>query len=143
MTEPGSSLTVRGTKPLASAPNAGEDVETAKTGRYVAGGVLGALAASSCCIVPLVLFSAGASGAWIGSLTALYPYKPYFLVAAAGFLWMGFYRIYRRPKAAACAAGGGCVRPLRRRLLKAALWGATALVLAALAFPYVAPLVLA
>ena len=42
-----------------------------------AGGVLGALAASSCCIVPLVLFGLGVSGAWIGNLTALATYQPY------------------------------------------------------------------
>src|SRR5712692_8846532 len=35
-----------------------------------AGGVLGALAASSCCILPLVLFGLGVSGAWIGNFTA-------------------------------------------------------------------------
>ena len=39
------------------------------------GGILGALLASSCCIVPLVLISLGVSGAWIGNLTALEPYK--------------------------------------------------------------------
>ncbi|WP_342634038.1 mercuric transporter MerT family protein [Mesorhizobium waimense] len=39
----------------------------------VAGGLLGALAASSCCIVPLVLFSLGIGGAWISNLTALAP----------------------------------------------------------------------
>ena len=35
------------------------------------GGILGAIAASSCCIVPLVLFSLGATGAWVGNLGAL------------------------------------------------------------------------
>ena len=43
-----------------------------------AGGLLGALAASSCCILPLVLFSLGVSGAWIGNFTQLAPYQPYF-----------------------------------------------------------------
>lgn len=41
-----------------------------------AGGVLGAIAASSCCVLPLVLFSVGIGGAWIGNLTALAPYQP-------------------------------------------------------------------
>jgi len=36
-----------------------------------AGGVIGALAASSCCLVPLVLFGLGVSGAWIANLTEL------------------------------------------------------------------------
>src|SRR6266851_5223734 len=54
-----------------------------------AGGVLGALAASSCCIVPLVLFSLGVSGAWIGNLTRLAPYQPYFIAATAACLGYG------------------------------------------------------
>ena len=46
-----------------------------------AGGVIGALAASSCCIVPLVLFAIGVSGARIANLTQLAPYQPYFIAA--------------------------------------------------------------
>jgi mercuric ion transport protein len=46
-----------------------------------AGGMFGALAASSCCILPLVLFSLGISGAWIGNFTQLAPYQPYFIAA--------------------------------------------------------------
>jgi MerT mercuric transport protein len=42
-----------------------------------AGGVLGALAAASCCILPLVLFGLGVSGAWIGTFTQLAPYQPF------------------------------------------------------------------
>jgi mercuric ion transport protein len=44
----------------------------------VAGGLLGALATSSCCVLPLVLFSIGAGGGWIGKLTALARYQPVF-----------------------------------------------------------------
>src|SRR5712691_2561510 len=51
-----------------------------------AGGLLGALAASSCCILPLVLFGRGVSGAWIGNFTRLAPYQPYFIAATLGFL---------------------------------------------------------
>ena len=51
-----------------------------------AGGLLGALAASSCCIVPLTLFGLGVSGAWIGNLTWLAPYQPCFIVATLGFV---------------------------------------------------------
>src|SRR5689334_12650165 len=50
-----------------------------KAGLVATGGVLGAVAASSCCIVPLVLFALGISGAWIGNLTALTPYQPIFI----------------------------------------------------------------
>ena len=107
-----------------------------------AGSVLGALAMSSCCIVPLALFSLGVTGAWIGNLAALYPYKPYFFVATAGFLAAGFYGAYRKPKAVACDPGTYCATPMSDRINKAVLWVSAVLVLAALAFPYYAPMLL-
>ena len=102
-----------------------------------AGGVLGALAASSCCLLPLALFSIGIGGAWIGNLTALAPYQPIFVAITLGLVGYGFWLAYRqRP---ACADGEVCARPLPNRLVKTMLWAATAMVAAALAFPYVAP----
>src|SRR5712691_8375692 len=87
-----------------------------------AGGCLGALAASSCCILPLVLFSLGVSGAWIGNLTQLAPYQPYFIAATLGFLGCGFWLVYRSSRVT-CAAGGACARPLPNRLVKVGLIG--------------------
>src|SRR5262245_16002083 len=56
-----------------------QDAPTANVQRQqrlmAAGGLVGALAASSCCILPLLLFSLGVSGAWIGNLTRLAPYQ--------------------------------------------------------------------
>src|SRR5882724_2471425 len=108
-----------------------------KAGFAAAGGVLGAVAAMSCCILPLALFALGVGGAWIGNLTALAPYQPIFIGVTLAFLATGYYLVYRKPRAA-CAEGEVCARPLRRRGVKLALWVATALVVAALAFPYVA-----
>lgn len=105
------------------------------------GGILGALAASSCCIVPLVLFSLGIGGAWIGNLTALAPYKPLFVAGTTAVLGYGFYLVYWKPRRA-CADDGACARPLPSRLVQIALWVATVLVAAAFAFDYVAPLLL-
>lgn len=101
------------------------------------GGGLGAIVASSCCIVPLVLFTLGISGAWISNLTALAPYQPIFIGATLAFLATGYYLVYRKPRVA-CAEGEACARPLPRRGVKLVLWAATALVASALAFPYVA-----
>ena len=109
---------------------------------FAGGSMLGAVAMSSCCIVPLVLFSLGVTGAWIGNLAALYPYKAYFFVATAGFLAAGFYRAYRTPNAASCEKDGDCGTPISDRINKAMLWASTVLVLAALAFPYYAPVLL-
>lgn len=116
----------------AKAPEAGE------TGLKMAalGGVLGALAASSCCILPLALVSLGVGGAWIGNLTALAPYQPIFVAITLAILGFGFRRVHgARP---ACATGAACARPLPRRAVKAGLWFATALTGAALAFPFLA-----
>lgn len=112
-----------------------------RTGLLAAGGVVGALAASACCIAPLVLFGLGVSGAWIANLTALAPYQPIFIVSTLGFLAAGFVMAYRRPKAA-CATEGTCARPISTRATKIALWAATLLIAAAIAFPYVTPLIL-
>lgn len=103
-----------------------------------AGGLLGALAASSCCVAPLVLFSLGVTGAWIGNLGALAPYQPIFVAVTLAFLATGYVMIYRRPKEA-CAEGVACARSVPNQAVKLALWTATALVAAAVAFPYVAP----
>lgn len=108
-----------------------------KAGLAAAGGVLGALAAMSCCIMPLALFALGISGAWIGNLAALAPYQPIFIGITLAFLAAGYYLVYRRP-AAACAGSEACRRPFPNRIVKAALWAATVMVASALAFPYLA-----
>jgi mercuric ion transport protein len=107
-------------------------------GLAAAGGVAGGLAASACCILPLVMFSLGAGGVWIGQLAALSPYQPYFIGFAVLAIGYGHWRIHDRP-AAACAEGEACARPLPRRLVRAALWTATGLVVAALIYPYAIP----
>jgi mercuric ion transport protein len=106
-----------------------------------AGGLLGALAASSCCILPLALFGLGVSGAWIGNFTRLAPYQPYFIAATIAFLGAGYGLVYRSSQLA-CADGETCARPLPNRLVKAGLILATLLVAAALGFDFLAPLLL-
>lgn len=112
-----------------------------KSGLVAAGGVLGAIAATSCCILPLALTVFGITGAWMASLRALAPLQPYFIAATLAFLSYGFYLVYwRQPKA--CKEGTACARPLPNRLVKGALWSATILLLAALSFPAWFPLIL-
>lgn len=54
----------------------GNELKTSR-GALAAGG-LAAILASTCCLGPLVLVALGVSGAWIGNLTALEPYRPVF-----------------------------------------------------------------
>ncbi len=105
------------------------------------GGLLGALAASSCCILPIVLFSLGVSGAWIGNLTQIAPYQPYIIAATLAFLGGGYWLVHRSSQAA-CADGYACTRKLPNRLVTTGLVLATLLVVAALGFDFVASLLL-
>ena len=106
-----------------------------------AGGLFGALAASSCCILPLALFGLGVSGAWIGNFTRLAAYQPYFLAATLAFLGYGYWLVYRSSRRA-CAGSEACARPLPNRIVKTSLILATILVAAALGLDFIAPLFL-
>jgi len=121
-----------------AAERAGDEGSRARW--IAAGSILGALAASSCCILPLVLFGLGISGAWIANLTAIAPYKPYFATGTLALLGYGYYLVYVRPKQA--CADGSCAQPLPNRFVKSSLWVATALVVAALSFDTIAPFLL-
>lgn len=105
--------------------------ESSHRGVLAAGGVIGAVLASSCCIGPLLFLSVGVSGAWIGNLTALAPYQPLFLALTFGFIAAGFRTIYRKPKVV-CAEGSYCASPRSSRVLQLALWVALLLALAAM-----------
>ncbi|MFB6352442.1 MAG: mercuric transporter MerT family protein [Bradymonadaceae bacterium] len=102
------------------------------------GSVGAALGAAVCCLGPVVLVSFGVSGAWIGQLSALEPYRPLFMVVAAGFLGVGFYRTYGG------ARGGDdsetcqedCEVPKASRINRATLWIATVVVAGLFASPY-------
>ncbi|NOZ66418.1 MAG: mercury transporter MerT [Alphaproteobacteria bacterium] len=118
-----------------------EDIENASESRknfVAAGSVFGAILASSCCIAPLVLLTLGVSGAWISNLTALEPYKPYFIAVTLVFLGLGFWQVYFKPKKD-CSEGSYCARPNSNRITKAALWAATGLIILAATINFWAP----
>ena len=112
-----------------------------RAGLVSLGGILAALGAGACCVVPFALFTLGISGAWISNLTALEPYQPIFAAVTFGLLGYGFYLVYRKPKVA-CADGSYCAKPSSGRTAKIGLWTATVLVIIALGFPKLAPLFL-
>jgi mercuric ion transport protein len=101
-------------------------------------GGLAAILASTCCLGPLVLVGLGFSGAWIGSLTALEPYRPAFIGAALVALFFAWRRIFRPVDA--CTPGEVCAIPQVRHAYKLIFWVVAVLVLIALGFPYVLPL---
>ena len=92
-----------------------------RTGRgsLVAGGVAAVLA-SACCLGPLVLIALGVSGAWIGNLAALEPYRPWFIGAALVAMVFAWRRIYR--PAQDCDPGEVCAVPQVRTAYKITFW---------------------
>jgi len=119
-------------------------IDSKKTKKLLTiGGILAALGASACCILPLILFSLGISGAWIGNLTALQPFKPLFIALALIFLSAGFFKVYSKPKASDCEEGSFCARPDSDIINKLALWFASILIGLAIFWPYIAPPLLA
>lgn len=110
-----------------------------KNGRAaLAAGGISAILASTCCLGPLVLVALGFSGAWIGNLTVLEPYRPAFIGAALVALFFAWRGIFR--PAAACRPGDVCAIPRVRRIYKVIFWIVVTLMVVALAFPYVLPL---
>jgi mercuric ion transport protein len=107
----------------------------------VGGGVLGAVAASSCCLVPLTLFGIGVGGAWIGFLTRLAPYQPYFLGVAVLCLGLGYW-LRRRSRRVACTQDEMCARPLPSRIVTTGFVVAGILIVAVLALDLLVPLFL-
>jgi mercuric ion transport protein len=96
------------------------------------GSVLSAIAASLCCIGPLVAVALGASGFAAAALFA--KWRPLFLTITALLLVAAWYLTYWRPKAGNCSTNG-CARNSVAKWNKVVLWLATAFVIAAAAFP--------
>jgi mercuric ion transport protein len=99
---------------------------------------LAAILASTCCLGPLVLVALGVSGAWIGNLTMLEPYRPIFVGAALVALLFAGRRIFRPVQT--CQPGEACAIPQVRTAYRLIFWIVVLLVLIAVAFPYVLPL---
>lgn len=98
-------------------------------------GVIGAaVAASACCIGPVVfsLLGAGALGA---SAVKLEAYRPWFLGLTLVMVGAAFYGAYRPAANENCAADGACM-PGSKRAAKIMVWIAAALAVLLVAFPY-------
>jgi mercuric ion transport protein len=85
----------------------------------------------------LVLLGLGVSGAWIGTLTKLEPYRPLFIGVALIAVVSARRRIFRH--ASDCAPGELCAVPQVRTAYRVLFWVVAVLLAVALAFPFIAP----
>ena len=109
--------------------------------RSLIAGSLGGVGASLCCVVPFVLVLLGAGGAWIGTLTALAPYRPIFIGVTLVSLALAFRKLYLVPRA--CDPGTRCAEPAELRKQRIVFWTVSVILAALIAFPWYAPLMLA
>lgn len=111
-------------------------MKTERTGPALAlaGAFSTAVAASACCIGPLLLAGLGLGGA--AYAVALEPYRVWFIMASALLLGGAFYLVYRKDPALDCGEGEPCAHRRRTTVLRLALWVVAALAVAAMTFPY-------
>ena len=105
-------------------------------GTQLAGGIA-AILASTCCLGPLILIGLGISGAWIGNLAILEPYRPIFIGVALIAMFIAGRRIFR--PAQECKPGDVCAIPQALFAYKLIFWVVAALILVALAYPSIVP----
>src|SRR3546814_20625565 len=98
------------------------------------GASIGAVGASVCWVGPRALVLLGVSGAWIGNLTALDPWRPWLSDAALLSLGLAFWSRYGPPSR--CRAEGQCVDPGTLKRRRRWLWLATIVIALLLLFPY-------
>lgn len=100
--------------------------------------VLAAIGASVCCVGPLVLLALGISGAWVSNLTAIEPYRPFFIGLTLLFLGLSFRKLYLMPQV--CTPGTPCANPKTRQRQRLLFWVVALLLMGLLAVPLFAPL---
>ncbi len=111
------------------------ELDSTSTGLLAGAGVIAAFLSSTCCIVPFAFVSLGIGGAWMSNLTALAPWQPLFLLAAAALIGSGFYaRSKRRNRT--FADGSYCATDRSDQVLSIILWFGVALTVLAAIFPW-------
>lgn len=100
-------------------------------------GVLAAITASLCCVVPLVLVTLGVGGAWVASLSQFEPLRPVFIAITLVMLFLAWRRLYQP---ASCTPDKVCADTGLQRRQRVTLWIVSALIIVLLVFPWFAPL---
>jgi mercuric ion transport protein len=132
--------TTQGAAPAASSPATVQ----ASPKWFVALGLvagLGAVVASSCCVIPLGLVALGAGAGVLGGLETVATWRvPLLSISALGIIggWGAWW--IKRP--AACVSNGSCASPQRSRTTLALLVCASAIVLVAAGWSYIDPILL-
>jgi mercuric ion transport protein len=124
-----------------STESADEEVQASGLSKgSLVGGILAGIAASACCLGPLILLTLGISGSWIGNLSAMEPYRPIFIGITLIFLGLAFRKLYMTPQA--CAVDKPCAQPANLRKQRIIFWLVSVFVLVVMSFPWYGPYLL-
>lgn len=102
----------------------------------IIGAVIGTIAASLCCVGPLVLLSLGIGGAWISTLTQLEFLRPIGIAITLVFLVWVFWKLYIPPNQ--CAIDKPCANLKALKVQRIVFWVITFILVLILAFPWYA-----
>lgn len=102
-----------------------------------AGGLLAALAASTCCVFPLSLAALGIGGTWLSTLNSVAAYEMFFRVAGIILLAAGFWLVYAPSKVATQVA---CPAVSSQKLSKTLLWTGAAVMAVVLLTRWLLPM---
>ena len=100
---------------------------------FLSTGLLAAVGASVCCILPVAVAFLGVGSAALGA--TFEPFRPYLLGLTVLLLGGAFYQTYK-PQKNECAPGESCAIPENRRRNRILLWIITGLALVLVTFPY-------
>lgn len=102
---------------------------------------LGAVVASSCCVIPLGLAALGAGASVFSGLELVAEWRiP--LLAVAALAMIGGWGAWWMKRPIACASDSGCARPKRARSTLALLLCGSAIMLAAASWSHIDPMLL-
>lgn len=122
-----------------AAAHSGGSAEAGKTEAAnvpLTGGFIAGLAASICCIGPLVFVALGLGGAAAGLIEFFTPLREVFIGLALLFLGFAAYRLFFVPKI--CTPGTACADPRMLRNQRLLFFGIVIVVAALVAFPWYA-----
>lgn len=130
--------TSRTSVPLAEAAKAtdnhSQELSSGISKGTLIGGIIAGIAASTCCLGPLVLLTLGISGSWIGNLSAVEPFRPIFIGITLVFLGLAFRKLYLVPQT--CAVDAPCAQPANLRKQRIMFWVVSVFVLVIMSFPW-------
>jgi len=105
------------------------------------GALLAAIGASACCVGPFLLLSLGIGGAWMSTLTAMEPARPFFIILTLVFMALGYRKLYLSPSC--CEESDICTNYDTQRKQRLMFWLGSAFILILLTFPWLAPFFMA